>query len=839
MRKHPGRKQVAIDLEKQARKAAKRLGKRGDEPTPEVIPGIGHRAFVPALGRQVEDAELQAVLAVAEAAKPVLMVPRTDRPGKPRPYVPEAGTQFFHAQLRMDVFLALRWGQQQGLADANPVLDQLLTRVEDELARKYGPGYVVEAVCLHAPNPFLEEELERRGWRVSVQSGEKRGRNNLHLQVYVRRLAKERDGAPGFTELATRDHVFSVALDSVISSAQLAEFQVDLDLHRESRFADTREKSYRLGDEYHRTGKGRKGRPLPPRLRAMVDQGKLSIDEAIAKAVATDLLRKRKSWANAKEVKSLGDMNKMQVARAEKAGAVDLHFARWFTSELDRDLRALDPRYGALIDQAQRVFPELKRREIAAGHKRTFNEILNEWESQDAASRQKADRDGKAAAEERAKAAEEAKAATEREKAELAAKAEAERQERERVEREANERVGALEQQLAAAPKGSPEADDLRRDLAVAKEDLNKAQKTAAGALAAVTASTPTLFGFVREYALTGKIPEPAKGLIVIDEGRLSFAPLGKALDPVIRSRAGTPDQLTAARNAYALAKEVLAFVDTSPSPTAWAKKRAEWAAKYPLPESSEIEQLFEKHVQSAVEQVAAATAAELEATTAAMLRFKADAAPGLIAGIAAAVPVAAESQDCKTTAPSQWAVVSKYLRVDDNVVGWARWTDEAERIVRDYGDLFDAKVLVKFDETLAVSKFSLTEATMCLAAAEHVLEGTALPEGLRRFLSSDGLRVAPEFRRAADVVIGQLGIEAKAAVLAKQRDSSLSGEAPQWLRWLAVDAKKLIATDERLKQRALGMVMDLPSQRAAAQPESGKEAEIVNFPSNKAVGEE
>lgn len=427
-------------------------------------------------------------------------------------------------------------------------------------------------------------------------------------------------------------------------------------------------------------------------------------------------------------------------------------------------------------------------------------------------------------------------------KAASTAALEAARQERERLEREkaeAEAKTAALEQQLASAPKGSPDADVLRRDLDQAKEQLRKAQKVAAGALAAVTASTPTLFEFVREYALTGKVPETAKGLIVFPGGKLSFEPLGKALAQVLRSRTGAQIQIQAAEKAYELAMEVLAFVNTSPSTAAWATKRAEWAAKYPLPEAREIEQLLEKHVERAIEQVAAATAVELEATTAAMLRFKADAAPGLIAGLAAAVPLAAESQDCKTTAPTQWAAVSKYLRVDDNVVGWARWTHEAERIVGDYGDLFDAKVLVKFNETLVVSKFDATEATMCLTAAEHVLNGTAVPEGLRRFLSSDGLRVAPEFRRAADVAISQLGIESRAAAIAKQRDSSLSGDAPQWLRWLAADAKKLIVTDERLKQRALGKVVDLPVQRVP-QPESGgREAKVVNFPGNKAVGEE
>ena len=359
-------------LDADLRKSAERSAAMTPQTTQhrEVLPGIKERAYIPSLGRQGTGGEVTDVLLAAKRDRSEIDVPRTDRLGEVRSYRPAGAIEFSHGQLRLDVLLAIRWGRAAGLPTPNPVLDQILERLPGHLKEVYGEGLDTLAVCMHAPNPYLDDALAEMGIRAAPSELEedKVGGWNLHLQVYVAR-AKDR-------KMQTPRHLFTHAGNSVVSSYQLRELGVDLDDHRASVLRASREPQYSL---YLETG-GKKGRALPTKIMRQWSAGKIGSDQAVAGAIALDLNRKDKSWAKAKSAKSLRDLNAIQVCKAKSAQAIDLLLADWFTDQLGAALVALDPRYAQELERARAVFPQLKQIQIKDGHQKSLNEILNAWE---------------------------------------------------------------------------------------------------------------------------------------------------------------------------------------------------------------------------------------------------------------------------------------------------------------------------------------------------------------------------------------------------------------------------------------------------------------------------
>lgn len=338
---------------------------------PEVLPGIASRSFLPALGRQGLGDEVTTTLLTAARDRSEIDVQRKDRPGKTRPYQPAGALEFAHGQLRLDLLLAIRWGLQMGLPTPNDLLDQLLIKLPDYLKQVFGEGLDALAVCLHAPNPYLEEILHSRGWRGAIQdpgASDKIGAWNLHVQVYVCRV---RDRV-----IQTAKQLFTHASDVVVSSYQLRQLGVDLDLHRASRFRGLREPKYA---RWIATG-GKDGRPLPDSVRRQYEAGLMMPEAAIAAAVDVDLARKNASWTKAKQFHSLIKMNETQVKAAREAQAIDLLLSEWITTKMEVGLPLVHPGYADLIRKAREVFPELKRRQMASGHRLSFNEVLTMWE---------------------------------------------------------------------------------------------------------------------------------------------------------------------------------------------------------------------------------------------------------------------------------------------------------------------------------------------------------------------------------------------------------------------------------------------------------------------------
>ena len=374
--RHPG-EDIDNDLANAERRRTERHGvPLSPEPKLEVLPGVPHRSYVPALGRQVTGPELTEVLMEAEKKKPTFYAQNQDRK-KPKPWKPAGGTEFAHGQLRYDGLLAMRWGLIEGLPSPNGVLDSILRDFEAAFKAEYGKGYIVEAVCLHMPNPNLEAELKKLGWRgtVSKEPCDKLGRNDVHLQVYVRRLAD-----PEGKQLVADITLFTHATDSVISSMQLRQLNVDLDEHRETKLETDLEKRFLQGDSFRTTGNGRKGKKLPPKLREQVDSGEMDLREAITKAINEIVKRRRGSMARAKDFTSLKTINSIHVARYEKAKAFDLWLSKHFTTELDKRLRELHPRYGELLDMAPAALRDVKQIQMDSKHKLLFNEALTLWE---------------------------------------------------------------------------------------------------------------------------------------------------------------------------------------------------------------------------------------------------------------------------------------------------------------------------------------------------------------------------------------------------------------------------------------------------------------------------
>jgi len=340
----------------------------------EVLPGIPERAFVPSLNRMATGPEVTKVLETAARERSEIDVPRNDRQGKTRPYKPAGGVEFSHGQLRLDLFLALFWGRKAGLPAPNDLLDKILRKVERFLKETYGDGIEVVAACLHTPDPHVEEALRAKGWRGAIpdpSEDDKIGAWNLHVQIYVCRVRDRK--------LQTERQMFSHASDSVVSSWQLRELGIDLDLHRASRLRGRREAQYALA---LRTG-GKKGRILPPGILKKLEKGRMSQDEAIATAIETELERKERSWAKAKKAHSLTELNKIQVADARRAQAIDLLLAEWFSKEVEEGLPSVHREYANLIVKARKVFPELKRRQMESGHRLLLNEVLTLWEREE------------------------------------------------------------------------------------------------------------------------------------------------------------------------------------------------------------------------------------------------------------------------------------------------------------------------------------------------------------------------------------------------------------------------------------------------------------------------
>lgn len=597
------------DLREQAAKLAKAMGTPPDR---EIVPGVTRANYVAGLGI-VDDAVADIALAengTAEARTYDYV--RKNRPVKADgtlpviSKIPERATEYFAASYPPHVTIMMVEGARRGYANPMPAVEANLEFVTTLFANETGLRPVMTA--FHTPNPYTDEELEKRGWVCGVHAGEesKLGGWNYHPQLYFSRI-KDRRLIGKHRDLRYCDKVLL---------SQLWLMEIGVDIHAASRASFEREIRSAMRDRPSK---------MPKDLVDAVTAKAMTGAEAVEECVRRGMLEWDQQWAMAraknealrnagkpaKHDESMQDrVLKEYKDRCSVQHPADHLVSFAGTRDLVARMAAIDPRYQALFEESKEIYCEMKRRQMVVGDAKLLNEIYGDIlrERRDAAQRLR-DQESEASRADRALYEEafgtgagvlawsQAQAREEAE-GELADLADAERRERDAVakaldaERAAKE---AAECEKADAVKARAEAEKkaLASEMKAQTLEAEKRDERAFAAdvqktlSSAVAVSAPDTLVKMKRMMATGVVPEGAEAFFEVNKttGRIWPAPLYRAMQQVLlREDVGTPEQRAAAKDAQALASAYMAFLKTKPTSESLAAKRLEWANAYPAP---------------------------------------------------------------------------------------------------------------------------------------------------------------------------------------------------------------------------------------------------------------
>jgi hypothetical protein len=341
----------------------------------EVIDSIGRANYLPALDRLSSDLELYDFLrAAATKGARTCQMPRADRPkpkknGQPqtRPNTPKNAVEYFHANFPPSLLLALRWAAQRGLANPTPALNANLRFVAELTKKQYGVRVV--ASIRHTPNPYTIEKTAQLGWPRSRWDlfSEKIGGWNLHVQVYCSRVTDGR--------FVCKHRSFRYCGDVMIATLWLKELGVNV--HQMARVS----KEVRLIRDY---AVGRIN--LPVHLTAKVAAKKMSREQAVALCVAGKMSAWDAKWKKSKGAKNAGDrIADLLTDKRLVQEPVDWFISMKATEDIVKRLVDLDPAYAALLEKGKTVYAHMKKQHYEGGYERSLNDLLTEFERDDAA----------------------------------------------------------------------------------------------------------------------------------------------------------------------------------------------------------------------------------------------------------------------------------------------------------------------------------------------------------------------------------------------------------------------------------------------------------------------
>jgi hypothetical protein len=394
-RRHAGKDNEA-DLFDQALPRAMSMGRPPMRLWREVEPRIRRSSLLPTLngGTFGTDEQLEAVLEIAsKKAARTYSFERTDRPvrkdgAKPiKTHTPVNANESFHENSPPHIVLAERKARQMGLPDSRHVFEAN-QRYRAKLVEEQ-TGVKVLAVCDHAPNPFLDDALEEAGWiinrePVSENEEQKFGGWNHHGQFYITRVWE------GKYVCKHRD--FRFAQDVLLSQLWLKAYGVDIHACSRSSKAEETRQEYLAG------------KPLPEGLAAKVIARKLSKAKAIELAVVTTMKAWDRSWEACKHknkrlraagkkalhAENMAEKVEHELAdRREVQEPIDWVLSFEGTGHLEQSLIALDPRYEAILKDSREIYRTIKTRHYECGFAITLNELLGDFEREEAVRRRK------------------------------------------------------------------------------------------------------------------------------------------------------------------------------------------------------------------------------------------------------------------------------------------------------------------------------------------------------------------------------------------------------------------------------------------------------------------